>query len=373
MKHRHEVTLQQLLDARTAGIAIATSDPGDRALLGQRYEEAVEAYGKQENPSKTHRAKQGYALAMLGRNDEAIELLNRDNVGTHHEALAVLAWALWHGGEAATSRHPHRESCKDLLLQVQAHPEPSAVACRILLKLWFSVGIGGRPEQEAERAVRLHPQHGHFVVVLARERRMAGRADAQTLELLIPFLDARIAGILEEAFQTSLHLGRQDVLKEVLSRLRASSAGTCGHASERRELDKLVAYSELALARGGDATAAPRGWELIAPLIPTASQEESQRHERGLDTCRLAICLAAEMKDEAAIQSAVSALVRAIAARQQRGGGTGRGRGCWRRRAMPGVELVPGGSAQSTRSRTQRASASASAGMTSARRLPSAL
>lgn len=309
MKHRREVTLQQLLEAETAGVALASPEPGDRALLGRRYEEAASAYAKHAHPSKALRAKHGYALAILGRNAEAIELLNRDNVGTHPEALAVLVWALWYGGDHKTSRHPHRDSCRELLVQVQAHPSPSAIAFRVLLDLWFEVSMDGRPESEAERAVELHPTEARFVAILARERRIAGRTNIQTIDLLTPFLDAKIAGILEEAFLATMSFGRHDVLQGVLDRLRAGWAGAHGHTSEQHELDKLIAYSDWNLARAGDAAAAQRGWERVAPLIASSTTDAGDSGTRALDTCRLAVCLAAELKDQAAIQSAVSALV----------------------------------------------------------------
>lgn len=303
----HEITLEQLLEARDADVVPAKSSAGDRALAAGRYADAAAVYASQNQPNKSCRAKHGFALAMLGENAQAIELLNRDNVGRHPEAQAVLAWALMYGSDDPWGRtHPQRDSCRDLLLAVQAHPRPTAIAFDVLLRLWFQVGMGSRPLAEAERAVATYPQHTRLVAILARERRVARVADAATIELLRPLLDEPVAGILEEALQTSMALGEREDADAVLTRLRRCAMTL--DARWAQNLDNLAAYTELCLARAGDPRAASRGWLLVAPHL-TASKTADERSTFGrVDTCRLAICLAAEMDDEAAMKKAVSRL-----------------------------------------------------------------
>lgn len=309
MKHRQDVTLEQLLDARTAGVALASSEPGDRALLAGRYEQAVAAYAARTNPSKAHRAKHGFALAMVGEGSAAIELLNRDNAGEHPEALAVLAWSLWYSHPPRFSAHPHKASCRELLEQAQAHPSPPALVFRVLLDLWFSVGMGGRPREAAERAAQLYPDTAFLVARVARERRVAGDTDAGTLAVLMEHIESSEVGILEEAFLAALALHDFDSLDRIARRVVERASASSDRDDQKFELTLMQSCIQLRMARAGGAEAARRGLEIIEPYATAAGSGDRASGQRRYDACRIAVCLAAEADDPIAIQQAVASLV----------------------------------------------------------------
>lgn len=309
MPRHPDLSLQRLLEAQHSGVSIATTHKGDRALVAGEYDRAATAYATVDSPSKSVRAKRGYALARLGGYKEALDYINRDNVGNHPDAQAVLAAALHHGRDAMSTGTSQRATISALLSSVLAHPAPSALAFRVVLSLWFRAGTGERPLEVAERAVHAHPDDPWLAAVLARERRGADRSDVATLAMLEPFLDAKIATVLVEALLAALHLKDFDAARRLIGRIRHAAADPPAQTGPGRDLCLLAAYVELCAARCGDATAATLGWSLVEHLLVDAGTPFDDGGPWGADVARVALSLAAEASDKSRIQTAVAALI----------------------------------------------------------------
>lgn len=301
MSARREMTLESLLTAQHAGIAIASADPGDQALAAGRYSEAVRAYSSRIQPSKHCRAKHGYALARSGCLSKATDLLTTSNVGSHPTAKAALAWSLYYGTDNPDERRSRIGPCKTLLKDIAESEKLSEYAYSVLLNLWFYVSFGGRPTAIAERAANDFPKSGELVAILARERRISGNFEPATAPLLRGVIDQPLADVLAEAYQWGIQTGDWGLAIDALKRVTAASADAAQHL----DIDLLTAYIFFHQARTGDSDAARRGWSLLEPWL----LGEGNTCVRPIDAARVATCLATQTNESENIRLAANQFI----------------------------------------------------------------
>src|SRR3546814_11334026 len=89
-----EASLELLLNcAYGTEAAPAQLSQADTALIKHEFAEAAQLYAAQPE-ALDMRAKRGFCLAMMGRDEEAETLLTVGNAGEHPLARAILAWML---------------------------------------------------------------------------------------------------------------------------------------------------------------------------------------------------------------------------------------------------------------------------------------
>lgn len=264
-----EFSLADLLVAHESGSPCTTQDPGDVALLEDRFSDAAVAYAAGNPSTPDAQAKLGYAMALAGE-PGSTKFLTLDNVGDHPTAKAVLAWKLLHRSGFGT-RKQLRDASADLFQSTIDSERPSPIALYALLESWFSLYLGeGRPLHHAKRADLLYPGQNYFLGVLAREQRIAGALEPGLLTRIAKAVSTTVdATVLNEALEWAFELKTFDVADRALQRIRAEA-----DPADPMAFSVLSAYVDLRRGQAGDKAALERGWHLI----------ETARHQVGPDS-----------------------------------------------------------------------------------------
>ncbi|MBV6271857.1 hypothetical protein KVP09_02850 [Alcaligenaceae bacterium CGII-47] len=210
--------LAEILTAREASTPAAAWWPeADRFLYAQNYSEAAALYATVADPSPRERAKHGFCLGLEGDDNGAEALLSEANVGSHPEALALLAWVLGgnygrrmhgFGNAAASQRATERRARVDALFkEALAHECPSSSVFNALFRV-----LGTYQENAAVQAARarmLYPNWAWPHAIIAGKERVAGKLDPDILDDLIRTLPrARHADVFHEAYVYAMLLER---------------------------------------------------------------------------------------------------------------------------------------------------------------------
>lgn len=270
--------LTELLTAQENGTpALPEWSAADRALFAQAYGEAASLYAVAADPSPRERAKHGFCLGMTGEDDAAEALLSETNVGTHPDALAVLAWIIGgsygrrmsgfrksQGEQRATDRRARVEALFEAAL---AHECPSSLVFNALFQVLGT--HHSKAEMQASRARELYPSWAWPHAIVASKRRVAGELDPNILDDLMRTLPkARHEDVFHEAYVHAMQLERWGDAERVIESLeqlvgRDTQTGDRNLAS----LAEMRAMLSLHRARAGEADAYETVLDQLAAFV----------------------------------------------------------------------------------------------------------
>lgn len=273
-------TLSELLTARSAGtLSNALWSEADCALAEANYASAARAYEAAASSDLSERAKLGFCLGMQGDDDGAETLLSEKNVGTHPEALALLAWVLGGNlgrrmqgrfGTAETrQRADARRKRVDVLFAEALSPSrPPSFAFNALFHV---LGTHNETfEPQAARARSLYPQWAWPHAIIASKQRMAGQLDLSILEDLMRTLpDARNEDVFHEAYAHAMKLERWGDAERVIEALeKLVDKDRQGNDQNLASLAEMRAMLSLHKARTGETDAYEMVLDQIAAFVP---------------------------------------------------------------------------------------------------------
>ena len=310
--------LTEILTARETGTPAAMWWPeADRALYAQTYHEAAALYAAAADPSPHERAKHGFCLGMEGDDDGAEALLSETNIGSHPEALAVLAWVLggdggrrMHGfGDAASrQRAAERRTRVDALFKdALAHERPPPLVFNALFQVQ-----GIYHESSAAQAARarvLYPDWAWPHGIVAGKQRVAGKLDPGTLDDLMRTLPrARHEDVFHEAYVHAMKLERWDDAERVIEALehlvsKDTQAGDRNLAS----LAEMRAMLSLHRARAGEIDAYERVVDQLQPFVPAVPYVVDGRDPTVAPKFQLQVAIETNRADR--VRDAATALV----------------------------------------------------------------
>lgn len=281
--------LTEILRARDAGAPVPERWPApDRALFAGKYREAAGLYAAAASTSPRERAKHGFSLAMEGEDDAAEELLSEENVGSHPEALAILAWVLggtWgqrmsagFGDSDARQRATDRRARVEALMKTALAAErPTAMVFRACFGIYGT--YSSRSEEPAERARVLYPNWALPHAIVATKRRVAGEIAPVLLDDLMRTLPAsRSEQVFTEAYVYAMKLGRWADATCVVDRLeglvRQDDQTGNGNLAAIAEMRAMVFLHR---ARAGETDAYDAVVQQFAEFVPTASPASNGR------------------------------------------------------------------------------------------------
>lgn len=312
-------TLGEVLSARSANVAPAAHwSEADRALLSEDYASAALRYAAAADFNSVERAKYGFCLGMQGDDDGAEALLSEENVGTHPEAQAVLAWVLggpWgrrmHGGFGNAEAQQHavarRARVEALLAAALANDRPPSLAFNAFFHVLGTFDSKAGPQ--AERARVLYPHWAWPHAIVACKKRVAGELDQSILDDLIRTLPgARHEDVFHEAYVHAMQLERWGDVERVIEALeqlvsRDAQAGDRNLAS----LSEMRAMLSLHRARAGEACEYETVLDELAAFVP-----EVQHVAEGRDPTvapRFLLQVALETGQRERVREAATALV----------------------------------------------------------------
>src|SRR3546814_16151107 len=177
------------------------------------------------------RAKRGFCLAMMGRDEEAETLLTVGNAGEHPLARSILAWMLagpygqrLRGGcgtkEQVETRAQRGATVESLLQGATAAELPPAWVFQAAFGVLGTYGKNAAGL--ADRARTLYPGWGRAHAINAAHQRVNGTLDPSVLEPLMRTLSTtQHDDAYEEGYTHALMLGRFDDAERVVSALLA--------------------------------------------------------------------------------------------------------------------------------------------------------
>ncbi|WP_439426816.1 hypothetical protein [Stenotrophomonas sp. T8] len=276
-------TLGEVLSARSPNAAPpAHWSEADRALFSKDYARAASGYAARADSSPTERAKHGFCLGMQDDDAGAEVLLSEANVGTHPEALAMLAWVLGgssgqriRGGLGNTDvaqRVAARRARVEALLTAALAPERPPM---FAFNAFFQV-IGTYAEAvvpEAARARELYPNWALPHAIVATKQRLAGKFDPKLLGDLIRTLPgARQEKVFHEAYVHAMHLAQWGDVERVMESLeQLVGRDTQIDDRNRASLAEMRAMMALHRARTGETDAYETVLNQLAAFLPGVS------------------------------------------------------------------------------------------------------
>jgi hypothetical protein len=290
----------------------------DRALYAQTYREAAALYAAAADPSPRERAKHGFCLGMEGDDAGAEALLSEANVGTHPEALAVLAWVLggvWgrrmrggFGNTDATRRAAERRARVEALFAAALAPDrPPVLAFNALFQVLGTYHDKAGPQ--AARARVLYPHWAWPHAIVASKQRVAGTLDPETLDDLMRTLPgARHEDVFHEAYVHAMQLARWDDAERVIEALeqlvrRDTQTGDRNLAS----LAEMRAMLSLHRARAGETDAYEIVLDQLAAFVSAVPHLPEGRDPTVAPKFLLQVGLETEQADR--LRDAATALV----------------------------------------------------------------
>lgn len=310
--------LTEILTARETGTPAATWWPeSDRALYAQTYREAVALYATAADPSPRECAKHGFCLGMEGDDDGAEALLSETNIGSHPEALAVLAWVLGgdagrrmhgFGNAAATQRAAERRARVDALFKkALAHERPPPLVFNALFQVQ---GIyNENSAAQAARARMLYPDWAWPHGIVAGKQRVAGKLDPDILDDLVRTLPrARHEDVFHEAYVHAMKLGRWDDVERVIETLE-HLVGKDTQAGDRNlaSLTEMRAMLSLHRARAGESEAYESVLDQLETFMPAVPYMAGGRDPTVAPKFLLQVALETDRADR--VRDAATALV----------------------------------------------------------------
>ncbi|MBO9829910.1 hypothetical protein J7373_16785 [Xanthomonas sp. A2111] len=234
--------------------------------MREDYVSAARAYEAAASSDPVERAKLGFCLGMQGDDDGAEALLSEANVGTHPEALALLAWVLggtWgrrmHGefGTAETMQRANarRKRVEVLLAEALAPSRPPLFAFNALFHV---LGTYDKTiEPQAARARMLYPQWAWPHAIVASKQRVAGQFDSSILDDLMRTLPhARNESVFREAYVHAMQLESWGDAERVIEALeRLVDKDKQGNDQNLASLAEMRAMLSLHKARAGETDA----------------------------------------------------------------------------------------------------------------------
>lgn len=274
--------LAEILSARDAGMpAPERWSAADRALYAGTYGDAARLYAAASSTSPRERAKHGFCLGIEGNDDAAEELLSEENVGSHPEALAVLAWVLggtWgrrmsagFGSSVSAQRaNDRRARVEALLMTAMAAERPTRMVFSALFEIFGNHSEKAR--EAAERARMLYPNWALPHAILATKRRISGEIAPAILDDLMRTLPtARCEQAFSEAYVYAMELGRWADVERVVDTLEGLV-----RQDEQTGGDNLAALAEMRAmlslhrARAGEFDGYDAVERQLAEFFPTA-------------------------------------------------------------------------------------------------------
>lgn len=311
--------LTEILTAQESGTPASPEwSEADRALLVQAYGEAAALYAATADPSPRERAKHGFCLGMEGSDEGAEALLNETNVGTHPDALAVLAWILGgnhgqrmsgFGKPKAKQRASDRRARVEALFEAAlAHKCPSTLVFNALFQVLGTYDEKARTQ--AARARVLYPAWAWPHAIVAGIQRVSGNLDPAVLDDLMRTLPStRHEKVFHEAYVHALQLTRWGDAERVVEALE-QLVGHDPQVGDRNlaSLSEMRAMLSLHRARAGETDAYEAVLDQLAAFLPEVPHMTDGRDPTVAPKFLLQVAIETHQADR--VRDAATALVR---------------------------------------------------------------